>query len=278
MVSSALTRRLSPDNSGKIYIGGTNFTNYNGTSGKFFRLNSDGSLDTGFNSGGAGFNGDTYNLGFQSNGKLIVGGAFTTYNGTSVNKLCRLNTDGSLDTSFNSGGTGPNVSLESNTVVVLKDDKIILNGTITSYNGTAVPYICRLNSDGSLDTSFNSGGSGFNISHTFSNIEVAPDGKLFIAGRQSMTYNGSSAYGLLRLNSDGTIDNSFSLRSIAAGDCYDCVVGLDGKVYLLGTFESYDGDPKANFFIRVNYDGSIDEEFTLGLAYYVNSINNVNGE
>src|SRR5204863_3753591 len=85
-------------------------------------------------------------ISIQSDGKVIIGGVFTTYNGVAKNHIARLNTDGSLDASFNSG-TGPNNSVYS--TALQSDGKIIVGGTFMSYNGTAINKIARLNTDGS---------------------------------------------------------------------------------------------------------------------------------
>jgi uncharacterized delta-60 repeat protein len=91
---------IQPD--GKIVIGG-NFTAFNGVSRYYVaRLNPDGSVDTTFNPG-TGANGKVWAVGLQSDGKIFIGGEFTSYNGTNCNYLARLNTDGSLDTGFNPG-------------------------------------------------------------------------------------------------------------------------------------------------------------------------------
>jgi uncharacterized delta-60 repeat protein len=138
---------------GKIVIGG-NFTSYNGTASNYIaRLNTDGSLDGGFNPG-TGANNYILTTRVQSDGKIIIGGHFTTYNGTARNRIARLNTDGSLDAGFNPG-TGADSYI--GTTAIQSDGKIIIGGGFTSYNGTARNYIARLNTDGSLDAGFNPG-------------------------------------------------------------------------------------------------------------------------
>jgi uncharacterized delta-60 repeat protein len=152
---------LQPD--GKIIIGGE-FTSYNGTArNRIARLNADGSLDTGFDPGsGAGFSG-TSSLGtspeihtcvLQPDGKIIIGGDFTSYNGYARKHITRLNANGSIDVSFNpSRGTDGFV----HTSALQPDGKIIIGGGFTSYNDIGSKNIARLNSDGSLDTGFDPG-------------------------------------------------------------------------------------------------------------------------
>jgi uncharacterized delta-60 repeat protein len=126
---------------GRILVGG-DYNSYNDVSGTnnlgyIARLNSNGTLDTSFNPGGTGFNAGVNSIVFDNNGKILVGGAFTSYNTvalgtTSVKYITRLNSDGSLDTSFNSGGTGPNAVVLA--VYLLPDGKILIGGSFTNYN------------------------------------------------------------------------------------------------------------------------------------------------
>ena len=82
---------------GKILVGG-NSTLYNGTtSNSIIRLNSNGSIDTSFNIGTGFFNGGVYTIYIQLDGKILVGGYFTTYNGTTSNRIIRLNSNGSIE-------------------------------------------------------------------------------------------------------------------------------------------------------------------------------------
>src|SRR5437868_48863 len=89
----------------------------------------DGSLDTNFNPGtGASYIVETTAI--QSDGKIIIGGDFTSYNGTAINYIARLNRDGSLDTSFHVG-TGTNWWVY--TTAIQNDGKIIIGGEFLSY-------------------------------------------------------------------------------------------------------------------------------------------------
>lgn len=112
---------------------------------------------------GDGANGGVLTMAIQPDGKIIIGGDFTTYNGTTRNRIARLNTDGSLDTTFNPG-SGASHSIQ--TMVIQSDGKIIIGGVFTSYNGTARNCIARLNADGSLDATFNPGIGVNNVIYT----------------------------------------------------------------------------------------------------------------
>ena len=137
-----------------------------------------GILDTTFNSGDLGFgngaNDDIYTSNIQSDGQVIIGGNFTTYKEAQCNRIARLNNDGSLDTSFNSGVGASGIVWAS---VVQNDGRIIIGGEFTSYNGTSINRIARLNSDGTLDTSFNPGTGANSIIYTTS---LQRDGKIII--------------------------------------------------------------------------------------------------
>ena len=169
---------------GKILVGG-GFTTLGGggtgttTRNYIGRLNADGSLDTSFNPGA---NSDVYALAVQADGKILVGGDFTTLGGggtgtTPRNCIGRLNADGSLDTSFNPGANGAVYAL-----AVQADGKILVGGAFTTLGGggtgtTPRNHIGRLNADGSLDTSFDPGAND-----DVNALAVQADGKILVGG------------------------------------------------------------------------------------------------
>jgi uncharacterized delta-60 repeat protein len=238
---------------GKIIIGGY-FTSYNGTARNYIaRLNTDGSLDAGFNPG-TGPNSYIRTIAIQSDGKIIIRGDFTSYNGTVRNYIARLNTDGSLDAGFNSG-TGANGSIS--TTAIQSDGRIIIAGSFTSYNGTARNGIARLNTNGSLDASFN---SGTGASGSISTTAIQSDGKIIIAGSFT-SYNGTPRNGIARLNTDGSLDTGFNL-GIGAGGISTTAIQSDGKIIIGGSFTSYNGTAR-NRSARLNFDGTVDAGFNL---------------
>ena len=120
------------------------------TRGRLAKLNAEGTVMTSFDTV-SGASNDIRALAIQNDGKLVIGGDFTSYRGTFINRIARVNTDGTLDTSFNPG-TGANSDV--NAIAIQSDGKIVIGGEFTTINGTSANYIARLNSDGSLDTSF----------------------------------------------------------------------------------------------------------------------------
>ena len=203
---------------------------------------------------------------FQSNGKMIITGNFTRYNNILRNRITRLNTDLTLDTSFYSSGSNGVVPTQD--LAVQSDNKIILVGQFSQFNGVSnLNNIARLLPDGGIDTSFNIGGAGISgISGVNGNIVYAvaiqPDGKILVAGDFNY-YNGIQRYSIVRLNIDGTVDTSFSMPSPYGykHSIHDILLQADGKIVLFGYF----GFPNNNNrVIRLLSDGSIDASFTQG--------------
>ena len=210
-------------------------------------LSSSGGIDSSF-AYGSGFDADANSVAIQSDGKILVGGEFTSYNGTSANKIIRLNSDGSIDTSF-IYGTGFDNDVTS--IAIQSDGKILVGGYFFTYNGTFANRIIRLNSDGSVDTSFVIG-TGFD-SDVDSTIVIQSDGKILVGG--SFTdYNGTPANYIIRLNSDGSVDTSFVYGTGLNGYTKSFAIQSDGKIVVAGQFQSYNGT-SANFIIRLNSDG-----------------------
>jgi uncharacterized delta-60 repeat protein len=254
--------KVSTYYSGKLYV-----TYDENSRGKFNqrglrRLNSNGSLDTSFNSGGVGFNLQVHDVEEDSNGKLYVAGQFTSYNGTAINRIVRLNTDGSIDTSFNVG-TGFN-ALVYNLEWDSTNNKLYAFGGFTSYNGTSINRIIRLNSDGSIDNTFNSG-TGFNSTTYIGKLDS--NGKLYVGGFFT-SYNGTGANRIIRLNSDGSIDTNFVYGTgINAGYVSHIEINSSGKIFVCGSnFSTYNGTT-ANDIVKLNSDGSIDTSFSTGTGF-----------
>jgi uncharacterized delta-60 repeat protein len=214
-----------------------------------------GAIDKSFNPG-AGPNSGVWTTALQSDGKVIIGGEFTAYNGTARRAVARLNADGSLDTSFNPG-TGVYGVVKA--IAVQADGKIIIGGDIETHNRTLRPYVTRLNSDGSLDASFNPGSGASGIVHT---VALQADGKIIIGGDFS-SYNGTYRLGIARLNSDGSLDTSFNSESGAQGGVSAVTVQPDGKIVIGGYFEMY-GGTFISHIARLNSDATLDTSFNPG--------------
>lgn len=201
---------------GKVLVSGSTHdgVSYNAY---LIRYNSNGSLDASFGAGGIittdiGTNSHDYieALDLQSDGKIIVTG-YTNANGTNDIFLARYNGDGSLDASFGAGGkvitdAGIGSSDYSKAVAIQNDGKILVTG-YTNANGTNDAFVIRYNSDGTLDSSFGTGGKVIKDIATNTDdyayaIALQSDGKIFIGG--TTDYDLRNMY-LLRLNSDGSL-------------------------------------------------------------------------
>ncbi|MFT3909302.1 MAG: T9SS type A sorting domain-containing protein [Ferruginibacter sp.] len=254
-------RTIALQADGKAVIGGL-FTTYNNlAAGHIVRLNVDGSQDGAFNDGGTGANGNIMKIVTQADGKFIVAGTFTTYNGVAANAIIRLNTDGSRDASFDAGA-GPNAAI--NSVAVQADGKILVAGAFTNFNGAA-NYIVRLNANGTTDATFNSAGS--EVTSIINAIAVQTDGKVVVG--MNNNYNGITTDFLTRLNTNGTNDASFNVGGIGADNTVNAItIQPDGKI-LIGGMGMYNGS-NSNLN-RLNTNGSADASFTLP-AYYTDAV------
>ncbi|WP_046242300.1 T9SS type A sorting domain-containing protein [Hymenobacter terrenus] len=263
--ANGVVRALAVLPSGKVLVGG-DFSEYNGTATPFgvLRLNADGTLDPAFNTGGSGANSSVFALAVQPDGKVLVGGDFTGYNGiVPLVGVLRLNADGTRDNTFNPGGSGTNNTVFA--LAVQPDGKVVVGGGFTGYNGTTAPVgVLRLNADGTRDNTFNPGGSGTNT--TVRALAVQPDGKVLVGGQFTLYNNGAAAPDyVLRLNADGSLDNAFNLGGSGLDNAvYALVRQPDGKVLVGGDFTAYNGAAAPDRVLRLNADGSLDATFNAG--------------
>ncbi len=155
------------------------------------RLDATGTLDSGFDIGG-GFNGTARTVAIQEDGKIVVGGDFILYNSEEVNRIARLDATGTLDGDFDIG-EGFNGAVRS--IAIQSDGKIVAGGDFTSFNGVEANRIVRLNTDGSIDSNFNTNG-GFN--EIVRNIAIQDDGKIIMVG-DFLLYDNKEANRIARL-------------------------------------------------------------------------------
>ena len=149
-------RAVAVQTDGKVVVGGTfSYTDGMVSAGHLARFNAGGTLDTAFRTAtGTGANGLIYSVAIHTDGKIYLAGDFTAFNGATRNRVARLNSDGSLDTTFDPG-TGPNGPII--TLAVQSDGKPVLGGAFTSVSGTGRNRLARLNANGTHDTAFNPG-------------------------------------------------------------------------------------------------------------------------
>jgi uncharacterized delta-60 repeat protein len=259
---------MSLQSDGKIIVGGQ-FSTYKGITDNnlIIRLNPDGSKDTSFDNSIGFIGGSVNTIAIQPDGKILVGGDFSTYKGISANYIIRLNPDGSIDTSFNYGTGFGIFGVSVVSIAIQPDGQILVGGDFTTYKGVSANRIIRLNPDGSKDLTFNNN-IGFNGS-VFS-IALQPDGKI-LCGGQFTQYKGVSANRIIRLNPDGSKDTSFDNSVGFNAYVFPIAIQNDGKILCGGLFTSYKGVTE-NYIIRLNPDGSKDTSFDNSVGF--NSIPN----
>jgi uncharacterized delta-60 repeat protein len=240
---------------GKLVAGGR-FVAYSGSANnRIVRINPDGTKDTTFNIG-TGFNGNINTIIQQSDGKLVVGGDFTTYSGSTSQGIIRINPDGTNDTTFNIG-TGFDYPVYS--IIQQSDSKLVVGGYFLEYSGSANNYIVRINSNGTKDTTFNIG-TGF--SDPVLTIIQQSDGKLVVGG-YFYDYSGSLADFIVRINPDGTNDTTLAGLDNYS---YSIIQQSDGKLVVVGSFIRYSGSI-SNKIVRINPDGTNDTTFNTGTGF-----------
>lgn len=250
-----LINTVSKKANGQLYIGG-NFVSYNGILRNYIaRVNADGTIDkTIFNVNGTGVNGTVWSSAIQNDGRIIIGGLFSSYNGTPVNNIARLYPDGTLDNTFDPG-KGTDDWVES--IVIQPDGKIILGGYFSYFNGVLRKGIVRLNTNGSIDTTLVS-----SLSQTeyplVEQVVLQKDGKIVLAGEFALNTTGDRKM-VIRFNSDGTIDQTFS-KDNTNGYVYTMLLQPDGKIIIGGGILSNNGVTRNNI-VRLKTDGTIDYSF-----------------
>jgi uncharacterized delta-60 repeat protein len=253
---------------GKILSGGS-FSEINGVSRNgIARLNPNGTVDLSFQPGLGLSGGSTRCIAIQNDGKILVGGTFTSYNNVNSPNLVRLNSDGSIDPSFSVG-----LGFEDSTcctylpavlsVKIQSNGQILVGGYFNKYNGLPVCQIIRLNSDGSFDASFNSiSFVDFNGFITvIADILIQSDGKILLAGSFS-EYNGVPRNNIVRLNNNGSIDLTFNPGTGFDNGTRSIDILTNGDIFVGGGFSSFNGVQK-NSVCKLNPNGSLDNTFDL---------------
>ncbi|HOY96812.1 MAG TPA: delta-60 repeat domain-containing protein, partial [Catalimonadaceae bacterium] len=240
---------------GKVIIAG-NFSTAGGvTRNRLARLNTNGSLDTGFDPQG-GPSSQAVDLLIQPDGKILVAGNFGLFNGFIIRQVARVNTDGSRDTTFKTG-TGANLPV--NSLALQPDGKILLGGNFTNFNGSACSGIIRLLANGKVDTSFKTG-SG--ISGYAEDIALYPDGRMMVVGAFT-SYKSSARKNMVRIMPNGDVDPTFDPGTGPNAVVTTCLIQTDGKVFMSGNFTSVSGTTMTRLG-RLNADGSVDPGFNSG--------------
>lgn len=209
----------------------------------------------------------------QADGKLILGGNIDSVNGVAVNGIVRLNTNGSVDPTFNFNPPTSYLANNGPKIKLIEGGKMLVTGMYVDFDSTQVirgaDFIC-LNNDGSLNSGFHAGISGSD------GFDVQNDGKIIVVGNFSRFYeNGNYVNippGIIRLNANGSRDLSFQAGTgfhnlISGGVWIDNITVLSNGKYLAGgKFSIYNGK-SSNNFVRINSNGSYDSTFNIGTGF-----------
>jgi uncharacterized delta-60 repeat protein len=260
---------LGYQTNGQIIAGGS-FNIVNGlTENNVVRLNSFGAVDTSF-AGSA--NGAIQALASQTDNRVLVGGQFTSVDGTFLNYIARLMTDGTLDSSFDvgAGANGPVYSLVETFIGGVR--RIYAGGAFSTMNSINSEGIARLNNNGTVDGAFNVGAG---VDGTVYAIAVYPTNSAFagdvIIGGSFAHFNGVTVNGIVRLQSNGSMDVGFNPGTAAANGVVNAIaIQPDGGVLVGGAFTNFDGQAATNI-TRLNGDGSTDTNFITNIAPGANS-------
>lgn len=254
---------VQPD--GKIVIVG-DFTSYNGVWRQgIVRLNANFTVDTAFQTNlGSGFNGSILGIALQSDGKIILGGSFTTLNGTTRTRLVRLNSDGTVDTAFYTN-LGAGFASTVNRVVLQPNGQILVGGAFTTFNSSSRLRLVRLNSDGTEDSAFYTN-LGTGINGTVQAIELQPNGQILLGGSFT-TINSVTRNRFARINSNGTDDAAFYTNLGTGFDSQVIAIKVqsDGKILVGGGYNTLNGIARGRL-VRLNSDGTLDSAFSTNIG------------
>jgi uncharacterized delta-60 repeat protein len=259
----------------KIYCMG-NFAQYQGiVTGCFTVLNNNGSIDPTFPLNVITLNAFASTIEQQSDGKVLLGGSFTTYSGVTKNGIVRINNNYSIDNTFVTGTGFGGAIPQIYDLEIQPDGKILAGGNFTSYNGTSIRNICRLNSNGSIDTSFSGNTNSAGSSQIITDISLYSDGKMLISGDFLNYNNVASADKIVRLNSDGSIDGTFTSPFAGtigtASNVLTTEILSDGKIMIGGIFDFPISGSTSYGLARLNSNGSLDTTFTTD-TYFVGEV------
>jgi len=247
------------------------------------RYNGNGTLDTSFGKSGrvttdfGGIYESAHAVALQWDGRIVVaGGSVVGYYDNFA--LARYLADGTLDTSFGTGGkvitSFGEVSAEASALAVQADGKIVAAGYANIDGGEDFALV-RYNPNGTLDTSFGSGGKvvtefgllqqGYSYAFGYS-LALQPDGKIVVAG---VAYMGPGRdFALARYNANGTLDTSFGTGGKVMSDfsrddaAFAVAIGPDGKIVIAGMSDVSRGFGFA--LVRYTTTGTLDASFGTG--------------
>ena len=199
---------------------------------------------------------------FQENSTYFYG-KFDGYLNETHSRLIKLNSDLTVDETFDTG-TGFNLTpFDGESILEQPDGKIIAAGIFTSYNGTPSNRIIRLNTDGSIDGTFNIG-TGFN--NYAQGVSIDSTGSIVTLGAFT-NYNGTLANKIIRLLPNGSIDSTFITGTGLSSTGIDVLINTDDSMYITGYFNVYNGTSGLQGIVKLSSTGAIDPTFVSGTGF-----------
>jgi uncharacterized delta-60 repeat protein len=252
---------IVPQPDGKILLGGS-FTSVSGTTrNRIARVFENGDIDTTFDPNVDSSLSTVLSMAQQSDGKILLGGDFTSVSGTTKNRIARVFENGDLDATFN-----PNANGSVRSVVQQSDGKILLGGNFTSVGGVTRNRIARVFENGDLDATFNPNANG-----SVNSIVPQPDGKILLGG-QFTSVSGTTKNRIARVFENGDLDTTFDPNvDSSLSTVLSIVRQSDGKILLGGFFTSVSGTTR-NGIARFFENGDLDTTFNPNANGNVRSI------
>jgi hypothetical protein len=208
-----------------------------------------------------GFNALVYAIAVDSSGSMYVGGNFTSYSGSAVNRIVKLTPSGLIDTSFNPGD-GFNSAV--NVIRLDSSGSLYVGGAFTSYSGSTENRIIKLNTNGTKDTSFDNS-TGFNASEVV-DIQFDSTGSLWVGGSFT-TYKGASSPRLAKVLTTGLRDTTYVTTNSPNSAVRSIAVDNNDDVYIGGDFTQVGATANNSRYIaKILKTGGLDSTFVVGAA------------
>lgn len=224
-------------------------------------------LDMSFNPGTGAQGGFVESMVLQPDGKILICGNFSSFNGQPRGYVARLHSDGSVDTDFVA-----DVSYWTRSMALQSDGKVVIGGFFNFVGGQSRNLIARLNADGSHDTTFNpgTGGTGIlgagidgNADPFIFAIAIQSDDKIIVGGNFA-NFDGVNRRGIARLHTNGVLDTAFVVGSGVNSWVRSLRVQTNHQILVSGWFTSYNNQ-SFNRMVRLYPSGVADTNFN---AYF----------
>ena len=246
LIADSQVRCLAVQADGRIlfggdfsFAGGGDPNNFVGGIARYgiARVDAAGALDMGFNSNLD--NGQVYSVAVQTDGRILLGGTFTSVNGTVRNRIARVDAAGTLDAGFN-----PDANGGVNCVAVQADGRILIGSGFSTLGGTIRWVMARVDAAGTLDAGFNP-----DLNNEVRSVAVQADGRILLGGSFT-TVGGTVRNRIARVNAAGTLDAGFNPNANNA--VFSVAVQADGRILLGGLFTSVGGTVRNRFARLLN--------------------------